>query len=186
MKVITLAISAIALSAVSSLAMAQERAAGGSADLQMTWTSLKLMADQANDNAKIAGIAANDARSKADKVIACNAKQKLYAPEHPTKDADGCIAVFEPKDLRIKTATFSPGGSTCGSGAHTCAVDSTTTAHLCKQFGYAYATGVSNGKYSSPKNNYIGRWTGSRWQVFNAREDNRPMNSLTCQAITWE
>ncbi len=158
---------------------AQERTATGNLDQQASWTALKNLAEQANGNAKIAKITS-------DKIVACNNVQKLYAPDNPAKDANGCIAVFEPKNLRIKTNTFQPGGSTCGAGAHTCAVDSKTTQYLCEKFGYAYVTGVSNGQYKSPKNNYIGRWTGTRWQVFNAREDNRPMNSLTCQSIDWQ
>lgn len=177
----------MALSTLSSLAMAQERAAGGSADLQMTWTSLKLMADQANDNAKIAVMAANDARAKADGIIACNAKKMFYAPADATKDAQGCIKGMDPQKLDMQTGTFNySGGVGCGSGAHTCATDSTTAKKVCQALGYNSATGVGTASYSSPKNNWIGKWTGSSWSVFNARQNNVYMRSITCMKFTYE
>ncbi|TKW62057.1 MAG: hypothetical protein DI628_05410 [Blastochloris viridis] len=170
---LTLPLCGFAFSTVS----AQETVAGGTLDTQMSWAALKGVAEQANGNAKTSLALATAIRD-------CGIKDMIYSPGTNGADANGCKKIFDPKELMVKTGQVALGP--CGSGAHSCAPDSRTTEHLCQQGGYSYATGTSVKGYSSPKNNWIGRWTGTRWQVFNAREANSFLLSLTCQTITWK
>lgn len=62
---------------------AQERAAGGSTDVQMTWSALVAKVD--NANAKT-----DAANTRIDQAIACAKKGKLYAPDYSKADASGC------------------------------------------------------------------------------------------------
>ncbi len=72
------------LIATSESSFAQERTASGNLQMETTWTALKGLAEQANNNAKTAHI-------KLKQLETCNAKGMFYAPENTSKDADGCI-----------------------------------------------------------------------------------------------
>ncbi len=156
---------------------AQETTVSAGLNNQMSWSALKSLVDQANGNAKTSLTLASAIRD-------CGIKDMIYSPGTSGADANGCKKIFDPKELMVKTGAVALGP--CGSGAHSCAPDSRTTERLCQQGGYSYATGTSVKGYSSPKNNWIGRWTGSGWHVFNAREANSFLLSLTCQTITWK
>lgn len=160
-----------------SVSLAQETTAGGSLDNQMTWNALKSLAEQANGNAKTSLLLASAIRD-------CGVKDMIYSPGTDGADANGCKKIFDPKELMVKTASVNVGS--CGTGSHSCAPDEKTIGKLCERAGYSYATGKSVKSYSSPKNNWIGRWTGSNWQVFNARQANTFLTSLTCQTISWK
>ena len=161
-------------------ASAQEVTAGGNLDTQMTWMALKSLADQANGNAKTSLILATAIKN-------CGVQDMLYSPGTAGADpTTGCKKIFDPKELMVKTGAVSVAGGLCGSGAHSCAPDNLTVTKLCERGGYSYATGKSVKGYDSPKDNYIGRWTGTSWQVFNARQANTLLTSLTCQTITWK
>lgn len=171
------AIRAFAMLVMACPALAQERSAQGTLDSEVTWSALKAQIAQAETKAQ-ASLAIMDA------IKTCGNKQMLYAPSHTSKDAQGCVRAFDPRELTLKNGTFQY--YSCGSGSHSCAPDQTTINHICKINGYAYAVGVGVTSYKSPKNNWIGRWTGSSWQVFNARSDNRFVTSISCQSIDWK
>ena len=165
---------------VPTLSFAQERTASSGLEMQASWTALKSLVEQANGNAKIAKIGV-------DAIIACNEKKMLYAPNNAARDAGGCIKVVDPQKLDMQTGTFDySGGVGCGSGAHVCGSDNTTAKKVCQTLGYNSATGVGTASYKSPKDNWIGRWTGSGWSVYNARQNNVYMRSITCLKFTYE
>ena len=86
-----------ALVAVTTPALAQERTAGRSYDAQVNWAALQNGINQVSSQNKVlAGII--------DKMQACNATRKIYAPADPDKDADGCVAVGG-KQTQVGTAT---------------------------------------------------------------------------------
>lgn len=70
--------------ALSQGAFAQERAAGGTTETQMTWSALKSAVDTARTESK----AAHD---RIDQIELCNKKSMDYAPKVTGADADGCI-----------------------------------------------------------------------------------------------
>ncbi|RYG61344.1 MAG: hypothetical protein EON60_03900 [Alphaproteobacteria bacterium] len=72
----------LTLATLTGLAHAQERAAVGAAETQMTWSSLRALIDGANAKSD-----AVDARI--DQIVACNKKQMTYSPG---TTADGCVA----------------------------------------------------------------------------------------------
>lgn len=74
-----------ALLAAPVVAVAQERTAGGNLQQEASWTALRTLADQANSNAKVASITAEDARTKAedarykaDKIIECERLGRIF------------------------------------------------------------------------------------------------------------
>lgn len=82
---------------LSSVSFAQERTATGSLDNQMTWTALKGLSEQANNNAKSAKILA-------EAIAACGQKSMLYSAGQPGADAQGCKpAMPDPSTLNINT-----------------------------------------------------------------------------------
>jgi hypothetical protein len=100
----------LALCLLAPLSHAQERAVGGSLDTQMTWTALKGLSEQANNNAKAAKVLA-------EAIATCGKKSMLYAAGQPDADAQGCKAAMpDPSSLNIKTYNE----STCvRGGTHT-------------------------------------------------------------------
>ncbi|RYG60189.1 MAG: hypothetical protein EON60_08020 [Alphaproteobacteria bacterium] len=71
----------LVIASMAGLAYAQERAAGGAAETQMTWSSLRSIVDGAN--------AISDAvNTRVDQIVACNKKQMIYSPG---TTADGCV-----------------------------------------------------------------------------------------------
>lgn len=73
-------------------AVAQERAAGGAAETQMTWTALKSLVDTARIESK-------GAHDRIDQSIVCNKQFKVYAPD--AKGAvNGCLDNKLVTDLR--------------------------------------------------------------------------------------
>lgn len=189
-------------------AQAQERSAAGATDTQMTWSALKSLVDKANAESQ-------GAHTRIDQMVACTAKSMFYAPDVKGADKTGCIsnadidlikgcgakgqvldgdtkkcrmADVEVKDLRMKVQSFSRAelGAMCGSGSHACSPTSLTISKICKVKGFEFASGVSVGNFDSPKDNWLGRWTGKAWQVFNARDDNRWISNITCQKFYFE
>lgn len=65
---------------------AQERAAGGSLDIQTNWASLKTKVDQATLNSQAA-------TSLAEAIKTCGTKGMIYAPGTAGIDGQGCKAV---------------------------------------------------------------------------------------------
>lgn len=68
---------------ISSL-IAQERAAAGALDTQVSWTALKNLIDQANASS-------SSAHARIDQVVVCGKAGMLYAPETPGANAQGCV-----------------------------------------------------------------------------------------------
>ena len=86
MNVILKSASVLALALCAITATAQERAASGDMDVQVTWTALKSEVDSAKAGTEIVKV-------KVDQVIKCNKKMMLYAPGASGADGDGCIAL---------------------------------------------------------------------------------------------
>ena len=74
---------------------AQERTAQGNLPQAAAWAALQNLADMANDNSKLAKIAAADAQARALKIETCGNQGKLYAPQKSSA-ADGCIPIISP------------------------------------------------------------------------------------------
>ncbi|TKW60667.1 MAG: hypothetical protein DI628_07140 [Blastochloris viridis] len=66
---------------------AQERTAGGSLNMEASWSALQNIADQANNNAKSAHIRLNQ-------VDACARKGAFYATGQAGADGNGCMRGF--------------------------------------------------------------------------------------------
>jgi hypothetical protein len=82
---------------------AQETTASGNLMNQMSWNALKNLAEQANNNANIAKIAAIDAQARALKIETCGNSSMLYAPQSLKKDPNGCIPIELPTSLDMFT-----------------------------------------------------------------------------------
>lgn len=63
---------------------AQERAAGGTTETQMTWSALKSQVDTARAESTAA-------HTRIDKIQVCSKKQMIYVPNAAGADADDCI-----------------------------------------------------------------------------------------------
>lgn len=63
---------------------AQERAAGGSLDTQVTWTALSDMAKAASDKATAVN-------TRVDQVVVCGKVGRVYAPGVAGADSNGCL-----------------------------------------------------------------------------------------------
>lgn len=66
------------------MTQAQERAAGGTTETQMTWTALKSQVDTARAESTAA-------HTRIDKIQVCSKKQMIYVPNAAGADADDCI-----------------------------------------------------------------------------------------------
>ncbi len=87
MKILSYASFIVVMLSGSQLVQAQERAAAGSLENQMTWTSLSNMA-------KAAEAKADAVNSRVDAVVVCGKKGMVYAPDAPLADAAGCLTVM--------------------------------------------------------------------------------------------
>jgi len=67
-------------------AHAQESTATSPLATEASWSALKSLTEQANNNARTAHI-------RLDQMEKCNNQKKLYAPKAEGADADGCISV---------------------------------------------------------------------------------------------
>lgn len=76
---------------------AQERAAGGTTETQMTWTALKSQVETARTESAAA-------HTRIDKIVICNKKNMLYVPGVTGADTDGCIEDAVVKQLIISTS----------------------------------------------------------------------------------
>lgn len=64
---------------------AQERSAGGSLDMQMTWSALKTIVDGANAKS-------DAAHQRIDRIIACSKRGMAYVPtDEAETTGDGCV-----------------------------------------------------------------------------------------------
>ncbi len=156
--------------------VAQEYSSRGNLSQEANWTSLKNLVDSVRGQAESAQILA-------DALSLCNAKKMLYAPTDPAKDTNGCVDVIDPRELVMRTETFNLEQVCAGKR---CAADATTVEHMCELEGFGYATGYSTNSYSSPGDNTITRWDGTKWVAFRASQDNRFLRTITCQMIDFK
>lgn len=81
LKNVSFAVAALSMAALS--LQAQERAAGGPVETQMTWSAL-------NDLVKAANVKIEGVNSRIDQIVVCGTKGWTYAPGAPGADAQGC------------------------------------------------------------------------------------------------
>ncbi|MER9336780.1 hypothetical protein NKJ06_22740 [Mesorhizobium sp. M0293] len=99
-------------------AMAQERAATGPIDTQMTWSAL-------SSQISTLGVKVDGANKRMDQLVICSKKSMLYAPGDAVSDTDGCLSPLG----NIKTVVVS--GSICSRASQaltktvTCPADTT-------------------------------------------------------------
>lgn len=67
-------------------AHAQERAAAGTTETQMTWSALKSLVEKAETNSTAA-------HSRIDQLVDCGKLNMLYGPGHAKANTKGCIAI---------------------------------------------------------------------------------------------
>lgn len=85
MRFMTFAAACCAVSLITvSHGFAQERAAGGTLDTQITWTALSDMAKAASDKAAAVN-------TRVDQIVVCGKNGRIYAPGGVGADASGCM-----------------------------------------------------------------------------------------------
>lgn len=127
-------------------------------------------------------------------LLACTNQGKLYAPGHPDRDANGCLAISMADNL--------PPADVCGSGAAimsngthwgcqrtisnittscdtvACDVDLPTLQKVCDLNGFSSVESYTQ-TGGGCKSCWRARWTGSAWNRW--KNDNAPtINSLIC------
>lgn len=80
----TLCIVSVCATLMATGATAQERAAGGSLETQVTWSALSTKINSM-------GARVDAANARIDQLVVCGKLGKLYAPGHASADADGCL-----------------------------------------------------------------------------------------------
>lgn len=170
-------LAALAVMAAGSAA-AQERSAGQAYDAQVNWASLKGMFDKIDAQNKV--LAATLAQ-----VSACNSQKKFYAPSDPAAVSPTYCVGIDTKQLKFKTASFAkPYG--CGGASTACRADQVTVDHQCEINGYNGASGFGVGSYSSPGNNVLGHWDGTKYALQSASAaGNRWISSYTCYSLSY-
>lgn len=112
MKMNNFAVAMVSFVLATGYGYAQERAATGSMEAQVTWTALSNMVKSAED--KVTAV-----NTRVDQVVVCGRKGFVYAPGQAGADADGCLvpagqaslAVTQVRGLGSSSAT-----ATCPTG----------------------------------------------------------------------
>ncbi len=135
----------LALSAVGTL-IAQETTAAGTMNAQMSWTALKNLIDQAVNQAKVATITAENAKTTAEdalaramKIEACGNKGMIYAPGAVGADVGGCIVS---QNGVLSGITYSSTGTKSYTLPKTAGMDVQVT---CRSSGQANSTSKGSG-----------------------------------------
>lgn len=81
-----------------SIAMAQERAAGGTVETQMTWHALSSLVEDAKTKTEAVSL-------RVDQIVKCNNKAMAYAPGAGA-DADGCIENSKLLALQVRATNL--------------------------------------------------------------------------------
>ncbi len=98
MKKLSFLLSFVAV-CVPSLAVVQERAAGGPVETQMTWSALSEMVKSAN-------LKTDGVNARVDQIVVCNRKAMAYAPGFAGADSEGCIENSKLLALQTRTTTL--------------------------------------------------------------------------------
>ncbi len=86
---------------------ALEQVAAGTLNTQMSWTALSNSVAAVNTRVTNMNILVNQ-------MLKCNNAGKVYAPNHASKDTDGCIQAA----VTTPTPTPPPYGTMCGASSH--------------------------------------------------------------------
>lgn len=97
----------LAYMALPLVAGAQERAAGGTLDVQMTWSALQAKVSDANAKSTAA-------HTRIDMIEACNKGRMLYAPKDTAADTNGCVPAVDPINMDSLSIFAVKGGFDAG------------------------------------------------------------------------
>ncbi|RYG59030.1 MAG: hypothetical protein EON60_11670 [Alphaproteobacteria bacterium] len=178
---------------VAATSVAQERAAGGSAETQMTWSTL-------SNQVKGTQAYAEGVNTRVDQVVACGNKGMLYAPDHADA-VKGCVVAMKDTDL-VKVLDCNKNGQFYNgtkcvapqlvfktlstpmyNSIATHQADDVTARKLCQLAGMSGYSGMGSESYDNPgpnTNNRNAYWDGKKWVVVSAHDSKTFIRSLTC------